>query len=136
MDRLTELHILNILRQGTLSWSGRNNALNRNRRLKRIGTFKNGSPHEIWVKDCEVCNKEFEQRKNLLQVDHIDPVGPFNGDFDDYVRRMFCDEENLQAICDLCHDKKTAIDVASMRATRKKKFIEDSPLEDELEYLL
>ena len=132
MDRATELHILNILRQGTLTWYARNNALNRNRRQKLVGKLKDGRDKFIWVKDCEICNTEFEQRKNLLQVDHIDPVGPFNGDWDEYVRRMFCEFDNLQAICDLCHARKTLSDVASMRTERKKEFVEDTICDEDL----
>lgn len=51
----------------------------------------------------------------LMAVDHIIPKIPLNSSFeemsmDDYLDRTWCEEANLQAICDTCHDKKTALE--------------------------
>jgi 5-methylcytosine-specific restriction endonuclease McrA len=47
-----------------------------------------------------------------IEVDHIDPVIPVDQHFEDMsldvVRdRLWCDESNLQGICEKCHDEKT-----------------------------
>lgn len=121
MDKKTEKHILNILRQGTVTWHARNNCLNKNRRYKIVGKYKNGNDEKVLESPCGMCGEWFEHRANELEVDHIEPVGPFNGDFHEYVFRMFCDEDNLQALCFVCHKKKSAKDVANMRCERKTK---------------
>ena len=46
-----------------------------------------------------------------IQVDHVVPVGGFNGDWNDFVSRMFCDESNLQVLCKACHSEKGKEDV-------------------------
>ena len=45
-----------------------------------------------------------------IQVDHIIPVVDPNKGFetwDVFVERLYCDQDNLQAICKPCHDIKT-----------------------------
>lgn len=120
MDKDTLDHILNILRKGTLIWHCRNECLNRNRRRKLVGRFKNGKEKFVWERKCDSCDKWCELKDNSLQVDHIEEVGPFNGNFDDYVRRMYCDPSNLQALCHSCHSAKTASFNASLRYKRKE----------------
>lgn len=47
--------------------------------------------------------------KNIL-ADHIEPIiDPVVGfvDFNSFIERAFCEEDNLQAICYKCHTKKT-----------------------------
>lgn len=53
--------------------------------------------------------KKTIDRKNNRFVDHIDPVVPIEGfnSWDDYIARMFVEEEGLQVLCKECHDKKT-----------------------------
>lgn len=58
----------------------------------------------------------------LLTVDHISPVIPTNTSFEEMgldktIDNMWCPVDNLQALCDTCHDAKTAIE----RKERKKK---------------
>lgn len=69
-----------------------------------------------WVKrQCEVCNEWVSSTK--IAIDHIDPVVPpegFPAHFDIwdritlFLKRLWCHKENLQRICDTCHDKKTS----------------------------
>lgn len=57
---------------------------------------------------CNVCKKEFPSKE--IQVDHIKPVvDPKVGfkDWNTYIKRMFCSEKNLQAVCKPCHKEKT-----------------------------
>lgn len=49
-------------------------------------------------------------RKTNIFVDHIDPVvDPTIGfeNWDKYIEKMFCEEDNLQVLCGTCHDKKS-----------------------------
>ena len=135
MDKNTELHILNILRQGTITWSARNNTLNRNRRKRVLGTFKNGAEKFIWERQCDGCGEWIALKDKELEVDHIEAVGPFKGDWNLHISRLYCDESNLQALCFICHDRKTQKDVASMRFDRKRNFIEEPPESDGSELL-
>lgn len=57
---------------------------------------------------CSVC--ETWTKSTAVSVDHIEPVVGVDEGFVDYntfVARVFCPKENLQVICDGCHDKKT-----------------------------
>ncbi len=50
------------------------------------------------------------KRVTNIFVDHIQPiVDPEVGftTFDDFINRMFCEEDNLQLLCGDCHDVKT-----------------------------
>ena len=46
----------------------------------------------------------------LINVDHINPAVPVTGwdSWDGYIERLFCSEDGLQVLCDLCHTIKTA----------------------------
>ena len=128
MDKKTEKHILNILRHGTITWYERNECLNRGRREKVIGSKKDGTEKTIYERVCDICGEWRELRENALEVDHIDPVGSFNGNFDDYVRRMYCDPRNLQAVCVKCHDRKSAKENAIRRKIKREEREEDIDL--------
>jgi hypothetical protein len=68
-----------------------------------------------WVKrQCELCNEWVSSTK--IAIDHKDPVVPpegFPADFDMwdrvflFLRRLWCDKNNLQRLCSACHDVKT-----------------------------
>lgn len=117
MDKKTEKHILNILRQGTLTWHVRREVLIKHRRKRYLGQWKNGREKSVWEYKCHCCNGYF--REEEMEVDHIDEVGSFNGNFDDYVRRMFCDITNLQGLCIPCHKVKTSNFNAKLKYKRK-----------------
>lgn len=55
---------------------------------------------------CAACKKEFP--KTEIQVDHIEPVvlDKFTT-WDEFIERLFCNSDNLQAICLICHKRKT-----------------------------
>lgn len=62
------------------------------------------------------------KRVNNVFVDHIEPiVDPVVGfvSFDEYINRMFCEEDNLQLLCGPCHDTKTLEERALRAETRK-----------------
>lgn len=57
---------------------------------------------------CNVCKTW--TKSTAIAVDHIDPVIHVEEGFIDwntFVERLFCGPENLQVICDDCHQKKT-----------------------------
>jgi len=56
---------------------------------------------------CALCEGEFPAKE--IQIDHIEPVVPPEGftTWDDYISRLFCSKENLQAVCVSCHKIKS-----------------------------
>lgn len=60
---------------------------------------------------CESCGKFCKK----VDVDHIEAVGPTPGSrvapegytWDEFINRLFCGEDNLQALCKQCHKSKT-----------------------------
>lgn len=80
---------------------------------------------------CAECGKLFMRTE--VAVDHVDPVIPLDKEFtnwDEFVGRLFCNEDNLQVLCSYkikdkhkhgdelsCHHKKTQQE----RALRKQK---------------
>lgn len=59
---------------------------------------------------CQLCKTT--HKRHELVVDHIQPVIDLEGftTWDDYINSLFCDINNLQAICHSCHDAKTLIE--------------------------
>jgi len=60
---------------------------------------------------CEICASITKK----IKVDHVSPVIGVNEktseiSLDEYFNRVFCDETNLQAICESCHDDKTQME--------------------------
>ena len=72
---------------------------------------------------CADCRAQFVGKD--VHVDHIEPVvEPEVGfvSWDEYIRRMFCTEDNLQVLCGTCHSKKTAEERSRRcKVTPKKK---------------
>lgn len=64
---------------------------------------------------CAQCKEWF--KNSNISVDHLDPVvDPIKGfprlengeaDWNTYIKRLYCPIENLQILCDLCHQIKT-----------------------------
>ena len=59
---------------------------------------------------CASCNKYHPDKK--INVDHIIPAGSLNNanDLPGFVERLFCEIDNLQVLCEACHDIKTKND--------------------------
>ena len=119
MDNQTIEYICGILRRGSTTWKGRVECLNRHRRQRQVGFKVGGEPKYLWEHPCEICWKWFDQKDNLLQVDHIDEVGPYKGDLHKFAGRIYCDTSNLQCLCMECHARKTSLYNASLRFERK-----------------
>lgn len=72
---------------------------------------------------CQVCGEWVGS--TCIEVDHINSVIDNEKGFENwetFIERLFCSKENLQRICDDCHDKKTAAerDIAKARRKREK----------------
>ena len=59
---------------------------------------------------CNHCKKWFPEKK--INVDHINPAGSLNcaEDLGPFVERLFCEIDNLQVLCETCHDVKTKLE--------------------------
>lgn len=53
---------------------------------------------------CASCRKEFPQ--NRVQVDHKIAIGKCLT-WDEFIEKLFCEKDNLQVLCKVCHKKKT-----------------------------
>ena len=66
------------------------------------------------VYECALCKEEFGVKH--IQVDHRNPVvDPYTGftGWDNFIKRLFVDAEDLQILCKPCHKTKTAKENAS-----------------------
>lgn len=56
---------------------------------------------------CAHCKDWFPEKK--INIDHIRPAGSLNcaQDLPGFVERLFCEVDNLQCLCEKCHDVKT-----------------------------
>lgn len=50
--------------------------------------------------------KAHEVRAKDVQIDHVTPIGPLE-EWNVWIDRLFCDEDNLQVLCKECHSRKT-----------------------------
>ena len=53
---------------------------------------------------CSLCKQTFPS--TLVQIDHKEPIGKCDS-WDVFIERLFCEVENLQAVCKSCHKIKT-----------------------------
>lgn len=93
--------------------------------LLRGGTRRWGPKHEVkkaarverGIYLCNSCQTEGPatvkidgKRKDNAVVDHINPIVDPNVGFtswDEYIKRMFCEADNLQVLCRECHETKS-----------------------------
>ena len=122
MDKELVDFLMNILREGTIKWPGRKACLDRHRRLVQEGVYKTGDkkgqPKYKYYWTCVHCKKDFRNETDM-EVDHIDEVGGFKGDLHVWALRLYCEQENLQALCVVCHKAKSAFSAAD-RLERNK----------------
>jgi len=67
---------------------------------------------------CAECSGSFKAKD--IRIDHIDPVIPATGfdSWDNVVSRLYCEADNLQALCIECHDIKSKAENAERRKNR------------------
>lgn len=94
-----------MLRQGTRRYPPKYNVLNAAKTEKKKNE-KSGRMAQHYR--CAQCKKEYTSTN--VQVDHIRPVVDVKDGFVDwntFIERLFCEEDNLQVLCTGCHDKKS-----------------------------
>lgn len=112
--------IRNTLRRETIKWPGRKECLRRAKKRVLERRDKNGKAVYKNHWQCAGCKRWVRDEKEL-EMDHIIEVGPFNGDWNEYLLRLFPSQDNLQMLCIPCHMKKTkAYNSARSRWERKK----------------
>lgn len=94
---------------------------------------KTGKPLRRVHFKCAKCGRFFRDETGNIAVDHIEPVISLEEgftNFDEYIRRLFCDQSNLQVLCNYkderdgvrsCHKIKTAEERATAALNRKNK---------------
>jgi 5-methylcytosine-specific restriction endonuclease McrA len=115
--------IKSLLRSGTRRWAPISDVKKRAR--VRRGVYK-----------CECCGTEGPatirvdgKKMNNAVVDHIHPIiDPSTGftTWDDCIERMFCEEDNLQLLCHVCHTEKSNEERALAKERRAKQKEEKS----------
>lgn len=71
--------------------------------------------------ECSVCHQKFPRK--LIDIDHasavVDPLVGFV-DYNTYALRLFCNLDNLAAMCKNCHKEKSKHEAATRAKTRKE----------------
>jgi len=100
--------VRSLLRGGSLKWPPRNEAI-QNAFVRRGTNPRTGRLCKLHK--CAICSGLFTQSD--MKVDHkkpiVDPTVGFTS-WDDFIYNLFCEVENLQAVCSPCHDRKTKVE--------------------------
>lgn len=110
------------LRRFSIYWPQRRHAREAARVEIPNGFTKKGKPKVKVMYKCTSCGAIVE--RNQIHIDHINPVVDIQGfnTWDEYIKSLFCDLSNLQAICETCHAKKSKKENEE-RLLKKKKTI-------------
>ena len=70
---------------------------------------------------CNICNTVVPAKQ--IQIDHRNVVVPLTGfdGFDNFIERLWCPEDQLQACCKMCHDTKTKAEREVRKQLKPKK---------------
>ena len=90
------------LRQKSRFWKPITQCKMANRR-----TYKGPLKRQKFEYQCNECKQWFPDKK--INVDHISPAGSLRcaDDLPGFVERLFCEIDNLQILCETCHNVKT-----------------------------
>ena len=90
------------LRQKSRFWKPITQCKMANRR-----TYKGPLKRQKFEYQCNECKQWFPDKK--INVDHVTPAGSLNcaNDLPGFVERLFCEIDNLQILCEACHNVKT-----------------------------
>jgi 5-methylcytosine-specific restriction endonuclease McrA len=72
--------------------------------------YKGPNKRQKFEYECNACHKWFPDKK--INVDHIIGAGSLkcSNDLPGFVDRLFCEQDNLQVLCETCHDAKTKLE--------------------------
>ena len=96
--------ITSLLRSGSRRWPPKYQILNEAKTEKKINP-KSGRLAQFY--QCNKCKQEYPAKE--IQVDHITPIG-YDKSWDEFINGLFCERENLQALCTNCHLEKTKLE--------------------------
>ena len=70
-------------------------------------SYKGPLKRQKFEYQCNQCKNWFPDKE--INVDHIIPAGTLRSakDLPGFVERLFCEIDNLQVLCNVCHNKKT-----------------------------
>ena len=76
-------------------------------KLNAKRAYKGPLKRQKFEYQCNHCKDWFPEKK--INVDHIVPAGSLNcaEDLPAFVNRLFCETDNLQVLCETCHNVKT-----------------------------
>ena len=79
-------------------------------KLEAKRTYTGPLKRQKFEYQCNHCKGWFPEKK--INVDHIIPAGSLNcaEDLGPFVERLFCEVDNLQVLCETCHDVKTKLE--------------------------
>lgn len=79
-------------------------------KMKSRRPYKGANKRQKFEYQCNECKGWFPEKQ--INVDHIIPAGSLNcaQDLPAFVERLFCEQGNLQVLCETCHDKKTKLE--------------------------
>lgn len=114
--------IISALRRTTRKYPPANKARNRTKEVYYIKS-KNGKDLKRVKFTCELCGKK-DLKQTEMNLDHISPCVPVTGwdDWNGFIERFYCDEEQFQHICISCHEDKSKIE-------QEQRLINKVPLE-------
>lgn len=95
------------LRSASQRWPPKYTVLSKAKVGKKINS-KTGRLAEHYL--CAACKVAFPQKD--VEVNHITPVIPTSGfdSWDGVIKRMFCEEHNLEVLCKPCHKTVTKLE--------------------------
>lgn len=79
-------------------------------KLESRRPYKGPLKRQKFEYQCNSCKKWFPEKK--INVDHIIGAGSLNcgADLPGFVERLFCEQDNLQVLCEVCHNEKTQLE--------------------------
>lgn len=82
-------------------------------KMKSRRAYKGPNKRQKFEYQCNTCKKWFQEKQ--INVDHIVGAGSLNcsADLAGFVDRLFCEQDNLQVLCEVCHNEKTQLEKLS-----------------------